>query len=657
MIALAAPANTWLPVGPNGGDARSLTFDPKNPDRIFAGTSTGTIFVSNDFGKTWQRFARIGLGDDYVLDHISIDPANGTMYVAAWSLTEVNGGLFRSQDGGKTWNSIKAMQGKSIRAMALAPSDPKIITVGALDGVFRSHDGGESWQHISPENYAELKNIESLAIDPANPDVIYAGTWHLPWKTDDGGKTWHNIKNGVIDDSDVFSIIVDPKAPSVVYASACSGIYKSDNAGDLFSKVQGIPYSARRTRVLKQDPIRRDVVYAGTTEGLWRTEDAGKSWKLMTPKNVIINDVLVDPRDYNHVLMATDRGGILYSANAGESFTPSNDGYSHRQVAAVEVSHADPNTVYAGVLNDKEYGGVFVSRDLGASWQQISNGLDGRDVFSLREIAPGELLAGTNQGIFLRSGDGAWRPMNDIVRETTEIIPGKRLNSKTKAKTKKAAKRLPDKTVVKQIKSTLTARVNDIEADNGKWMAATADGLYISADRGKSWQPIASDGVGDIVSVAAAQNHAGADADWIIAGRTSVRLSNDAGKTWTEPRLPNITNIVSVAIAPDQSLWVAGLQGAFRSSDHGKTWTYVWNLPAKQIAHLDWDDTMGGIVATGVESTDLYFSKDGTKWTTMPAGWLLRRVASSRGRAVAATAFDGIVVQPQGTVSVASAKP
>ena len=65
---------------------------------------------------------------------------------------------------------------------------------------------------------------------PVDPQVIYAGTWHLPWKTTDGGAHWKNMKQGIIDDSDVFSIMVDPKQPQVVYASACSGIYKSEDA-------------------------------------------------------------------------------------------------------------------------------------------------------------------------------------------------------------------------------------------------------------------------------------------------------------------------------------------------------------------------------------------------------------------------------------------
>ncbi len=72
----------------------------------------------------------------------------------------------------------------------------------------------------------------------------------------DGGAHWSNIKQGVIDDSDVFSMIVDPSRPSVMFLSACSGIYRSDNYGSDFRKVQGIPATARRTRSLRHGPGR-----------------------------------------------------------------------------------------------------------------------------------------------------------------------------------------------------------------------------------------------------------------------------------------------------------------------------------------------------------------------------------------------------------------
>ena len=116
----------------------------------------------------------------------------------------------------------------------------------------------------------------------------------------------------------------------MVYLSACSGIYKSENAGALFRKIQGIPTEARRTRVLMQDPENREVVYAGTTEGLYKTVNGGKTFTRMTDADVIVNDVYVDPTDSNRVLLATDRGGVLASNDAGVTFAP----IEHRNLRA-----------------------------------------------------------------------------------------------------------------------------------------------------------------------------------------------------------------------------------------------------------------------------------------------------------------------------------
>jgi len=126
------------------------------------------------------------------------------MYVSAWSVqSQQIGDVFRTRDGGKTWKTLPSMHNKSIRAMAMAASNPNILVAGALDGVFRSNDGGESWERISPANHAEIKNIESIAVDPKDPNVVYAGTWHLAWKTADGGANWEHMNKGMIDDSDV----------------------------------------------------------------------------------------------------------------------------------------------------------------------------------------------------------------------------------------------------------------------------------------------------------------------------------------------------------------------------------------------------------------------------------------------------------------------
>src|SRR5271167_325932 len=94
----------WQVLGPDGGDARSLAYDAHNPDHILLGTSTGQMFTSSDGGRTWSRLARLG-GDDYVLDHISVDPQDANrIYVSAWSAAnQQTGEIFRTVDGGATW--------------------------------------------------------------------------------------------------------------------------------------------------------------------------------------------------------------------------------------------------------------------------------------------------------------------------------------------------------------------------------------------------------------------------------------------------------------------------------------------------------------------------------------------------------------------------
>src|ERR1700726_2930876 len=408
----------WQVLGPDGGDARSLAYDAHNPDPVLLGTSTGQMFASNDAGRTWSRLAR--LGEDYVLDHIAIDPQDSNrIYVSAWSVSSQQiGEIFRTRDGGRNWENLPAMHGNSIRALAMYKGNSNVLVAGALNGVFRTNDRGDTWERLSPANHADIKNIESIAVDPKDPNVVYAGTWHLAWKTADGGANWQHINKGMIDDSDVFSIIVSAANSSEVFASACSGIYKSTSAGDQFQKIQGIPFTARRTRVLKQDPSNPAVVYAGTTEGLWKSVDEGKTWKRVSNPEVVVNDVLIDPRNSQRVLLATDRSGVLASDDAAATFTASNHGYTHRYVSAILADTKEPNTLYIGLVNDREFGGVFFTHDGGQNWLQKSSGLDGRDVFTLKQASNGTLVAGTNKGVFeLASGGSNWHPINNVVIE------------------------------------------------------------------------------------------------------------------------------------------------------------------------------------------------------------------------------------------------
>jgi photosystem II stability/assembly factor-like uncharacterized protein len=575
---------------------------------------------------------------------MAFDPQNSkNIFVSAWSVQDQNAGdIFRTRNGGKDWEALPGMHGKSVRAMAVSASDNKVIVAGALDGVYRSNDGGDNWQRIS-SNDGVVKNIESIAVDPKDPNVVYAGTWHLAWKTSDGGANWQHINKGMIDDSDVFSIIVSSANPSEVFASACSGIYKSVSGGDQFEKIKGIPFTARRTRVLKQDPSNPAIVYAGTTEGLWKSVDEGKNWKRVGSPEVVVNDVLVDPRNSQRVLLATDRSGVLASDDSATTFTASNHGYSHRYVSAILADTKEPNTLYIGLVNDREFGGVFFTRDGGQNWLQKSSGLDGRDVFTLKQSHNGTLVAGTNKGLFeLVSGGSSWHPINNVVLE----------KSVSRTVTLKSGK----KKTVTSIASThtlLDGRVSDTDLGSSRWFAATSAGLFTSKDQGKVWVGGPVTGEKDFVSVQAQ------DGLVVAATRSAVLVSEDEGKIWQPARLASYAiNIRSVTVAPDGQIFVATREGAFHSADSGKSWNHVvTGLPDKDITSVVYDGSHKRLLATSGQTGVVFESADGgNTWQRGPdSGFPLRRISVVHGRYVAATPFDGVVAQPENDSQSANA--
>jgi photosystem II stability/assembly factor-like uncharacterized protein len=621
----------WRTVGPDGGDARSLSSVPGRPEHLYLGTALSTLYESVNGGESWKRLSRLDPADDLVIAHIVVDRADSSrIFVAGWRFDKPEGGLYISHDAGRTWHEDPGLKNKPVFALVQSSSDPKIFVAGTLEGVFRSTDAGATWTLISPPRSKEIHEVESLAVHPLNPDIIYVGTWHLPWKTSDGGKTWENIKQGVIDDSDVFSIIIDPVSPTVVYASACSGIYKSETAGTLFHKIQGIPATARRTRKLKQDPAHRDTVYAGTTEGLYKTTDGGKTFQRMTGPDVIVNDVWIDPENPNRVLLATDRSGVLASDDAAVTFTAANRGFSARKVEALLVDSTNPAKIYAGVANDKSYGGAFISIDGGEEWKQISDGLAGRDVFALSQAQDGTVLAGTNSGIFaLDPASSAWTPrdtiVNTVAQEVKKVVRGKHIST------------------VEAVQQTqeLSSRIYALDLSTGVWVAAADAGIFTSHDQGATWQggPVA--GAGDYRVVAAHGSTMAA------AQPNALAVSTDAGQSWMPVSIPTaITRVYRVVFSADGTIWLGTRQGVYFSHDQGKNWLWLQRLPMVDVSGLTYDARQDRILASS-RSSDFVYSIDvkSLSWTWQKTGFPLYMVRSVAGHLIAASRTDGILLE------------
>ena len=728
----------WLPFGPDGGFARRIAADPRDPAHLYLGAANGWMYESHNFGTNWVRLASVGKRDDLVLDSIVVDATNPKhLVVGAWAAATRDGGIFISYDAGKTWINQAEMRNQSVRSLSASPSDPKIMIAGTLEGVFRTVDGGQRWKQISPVGSVEIHNVESIAIDPKDPNTIYAGTWHLPWKTTDGGEHWDNIKEGIIEDSDVFSIIVDPVKPQIVYASACSGIYKSVDAGLLFEKLGkngGIPGSARRTRVLLQDPNHLGTVFAGTTEGLWRSDDAGRNWTRTTGPEIVVNDVTINPSDSRKVLIATDRGGVMASDDGGDTFRSANAGFSTRQITTMKRDSRRPATLYVGVVNDKEWGGVFESDNGGLAWQQRSEGLQGRDVFALGQASDGAVLAGTAHGLYRLDGDAqSWSriesspaehdasrsvratPSHLMLRPPVPIgrnqfaerklprkaTPAQKRAAITVSRRKRAVKsgastarardakllathkRIPAKSTALSTKRAASstqqsatpspvasggtqASVAPIEPSvapgqgfdgsvyaivnaGSTMLCSTSMGLLTSTDDGKTWTDAKIPGSEDWRHLAAASSAAG-QTDLVAASLKQVQFSADSGATWSPIRLPEtLTGVSSIAVEPNGEVWVGGREGVFLSSDAGNTWTTPKNLYVTSIGSLFYDEATNRVIVTTDADNSVVFSVQMPQKQVSYAysGWSLRFARPVGDHMVAATLFDGIVVQPK----------
>ena len=584
---LTLPGDGSRTLLPPGGDVRALALDPTRPQRMFLGASNGLIYRSDDAGLAWHVLSRVAPHWFWVISQVLVDPVHpDTLYAGLWSLgSNADGGVFISRDGGHVWSPT--LIGHSVRALAQAPSDPSVLVAGALDGVYRSHNSGVQWDRISPENSKELVNIESIAIHPTNPDTIYIGTWHLPWKTFDAGANWIEVNQGVIDDSDVFAITLDQHHPETVYLSACSGIYRSDNAGTLFRKLQGIPYTARRTPAIVQDPNDPQVVFAGTTQGLWRSTDGGGTWVRTSEPDLMINTVLFDPRQPGRMLLGTEHAGVMVSEDDGLHFQASNRGFANRQPVALAWDAAHQRQ-FVAVAGDQRWGGVFATDDQGQTWQQLSAGWPGVEIYRLLWTND-TLLIGTNQGILRWSPAGLTPEAHSRSHRSVPLPQVRRLAGLPALRIYDLAQAGPERPI----------------------FAATERGLFVSSDQGASWH-LRPQLPAPIYWVTPAADHV-----VFAAGLDFVLRSDDDGRSFPLGVLyvPGRINQIATGAAGD---FVATSAGLYQSTDTGRTWTLVGHgLPQDRILALTL--THDAIYATTPQVDHVYRSLDaGAHWQSVP---------------------------------------
>jgi photosystem II stability/assembly factor-like uncharacterized protein len=641
-------AMDWRNTGPTGGDVRALVVDPNDASRFYFGTLDGQLYTSTDGGQNWRLLYNFNRPKLF-MDHILVDPRDSrVIYVAAHRHKEP-GGFFKSTDGGQTWRESRELKEEALHSLTQSSRNPDMLVAGTNRGLYRSLDAGETWEQLQTASTPGLINIESLAIDPRNPDVIYAGTWYLPYKTTDGGRTWANIKNGIIDDSDIFAIDIDPRNPDHVIASACSGIYETDNAGGSWRKVQGIPSQSRRTRAILQHPSLSGIVFAGTTEGFWRSTNGGDSWMLTTSKQLEINSIAVHPSNPQTVYIGTNNYGVMVSRDGGKTFAPTNGGYSGRFAYSIVPDREKPGRVYATTINTTTGGGFFfISNDSGQTWQpsmrNMPNILISYSI--LQDERDGNIIyLGTNHGVYRSLDRGAsWSPMG---APKDEPAAGKKPKTTRRGKASSsrsaaASAKRPDDTV-KRAQEALSAAGYDVGVPDGQAGTRTvsairgfqaekgipisgklddatlsalglAGGVQTSTPAGKL--PASTIFLTDVVNALSAT--------WDESGRAGILAATNAGLYRTfDPALgweklsygsdlDGRTTCLSTTMQNQSTIWVGtATSGVLVSRDNGQTWRQVPGIPtAAPVSAIEQDKQRSAYIYVGTKQT-LYLSHDG----------------------------------------------
>ena len=591
MLPAFALDSTSLPVrieriGPFGGDARSLLMDSQKPDTVYLGTSNGRIYKSSDAGHSWNSL-NPGIGPfRYVIDTLIQHPTEpNRIYAGAWDLYSTGGGLFESQDAGLTWTRVMLPQPfSSVRDMAICKNQPSRMIVGTLVGPYVSADEGKTWKKVGG---IDVEKAHSVAIDPNDPKILYVGTWRLAYKSVDFGKTWVRlIDRGMVLDSDVMSFSINSKNPQEIYSSACSGVYRSTNGLQKFTRMRLLPDRfSIRTYTVDIDPVDTNVVYAGTTGGLWASKNSGQNWARLTPDDITVNEIQVDPRNNKRILIGTEYQGVMLSEDGGQNWKESNKGFIHKQVSWIMPDSKAAGGFVAGVQSGN--GGLYQYSGMDQTWKPSQ--VAPRARISSFMILPGDRgrLAGTVEGLYFRTeGENAWKKLQGpIAKRTIYSLEMDPIQSLVYAGTDKGIYRasLSDLQFRASSGAEVGSKVWSLAASKGNpeyVYAGTSLGLMRSSDKGVTWGVVSSKGLPAGATIETLAISPG-NRDRLMAG-TSVGLfeSQNGGVDWVRVSSDGLHSQVASVLFLDNSgnrILAADRVSSFisYSQDGGQNWDQI----------------------------------------------------------------------------------
>ncbi len=666
------------------GRVTDLEAHPTNARVIYVGTAGGGVWKSNDGGATVNS-----IFDDYPqsIGCVAVDPSKpetvwvGTGEVWTRNSTSVGKGLYRTVDGGNAWEKIEGFDNSDrISSIEINPNNSDEIYVGVLGalwgdsedrGVYKTTDGGKTWNkifYIGPGTGAA-----DLVMDPNNPNTLYASMWQFRrtgwsfnsggeksalYKSTDAGKTWNKIHNGFPSGKlGRIAFAVAPSNSNILYATvesekdADKGLYRSEDAGKSWKHMSNDfelvvrPFYFSRIVV---DPRNPDVVVKGGLSGSI-SRDGGKTFRNLGNMHSDIHDILFDIKDSDRIYAGTD-GGLYRSWNGGTTMEMV-ENLPVSQFYHVDVDEATPFNVYGGLQdNGSWYGpssspGGVEARD----WNRIGYG-DGFRVLKhpTKNIIYSEMQGAENVWRYdvkknqqktvqpLKvEGDPKLRfnwnapittshhkpdrlyigsqfvHMSDDMGDTwKKISPDLTTNDKSKQQQTESGGLSADNSGAENHTTIFTIAESPLD-ENILWVGTDDGNVQVTTNGGKKW----TNTIKNIKGLPAntwvyhieASNFSKSTAYAVFDGHTKndmntyVYKTTDYGKTWTSLATPEIEGFARSFQEDFENpnlLFLGTELGLYISIDGGKSWKkFTQNFPATAVHYLTQNKATGSLVA------------------------------------------------------------
>jgi photosystem II stability/assembly factor-like uncharacterized protein len=346
----------WRSLGPaRGGRSLAAAGSSARPYEYYMGATGGGVWKTTDSGVTWRAVSDGHLKSSSV-GAVAIAASNADIVYAGTGEACIRGdiiqgdGVYKTIDGGKTWSHAGLADTQNISRIRIHPTDPDLVYVAAFGhhaapnaerGVFRSKDGGKTWDKVLFRD--NKTGAVDIAIDPGNPQVVYAALWEAyrnAWemssggpgsglfKSTDGGDHWTEISRrpglpkGALGK---IAVSVSGADSNRVYAqieAEDGGFFLSDDGGTTWTKVndrRDLRQRAFYYTHVYADPKAKDTVYE-LNVNFHKSTDAGKTWTLLRPPHGDNHDLWIAPNEPNRMIEAND-GGATVSVNGGETWT------------------------------------------------------------------------------------------------------------------------------------------------------------------------------------------------------------------------------------------------------------------------------------------------------------------------------------------------